>query len=302
MHNVKLIWSLVSLLAGGWSAAAEAGAGETPRPPRSADAVVYPVKGVFLETKGEGNVAVIDHEEIKGYMMAMVMPFRAADPKELAGLRAGDEIVFDYVVDGFESWIEGVKPTGQRREPKRKADGAAAAKRQPVLKVGDVLPDYEFLDETAKRVKLSDYRGQVVALTFVFTRCPVPEYCPRMMRNFQAAEAALRKDAAAPEKWRLLTISFDSFHDTPEKMKAYGQAYGQDPRNWSLLTSDSCCTIRELAENVDLRYTEAPGESFQHNLRTVVLDARGRITRIFTDETWEPADLVAAVREAGNAP
>jgi len=292
MHNVKLFPSILAALI---CSLAAAGA-EATKPVRSPEAVVYPVKGVFLETKGEGKVAVIDHEEIKGYMMAMVMPFRAAEPKELLPLKAGDEIAFDYVVDGFESWIEHVKPTGRRREPKVAAK--ADAPRRPVLKVGEVLPDYEFVDESSRPVKFSDFRGQAVALTFVFTRCPVPEYCPRMMRNFQSVSAALEADASAPKNWRLLTISFDSFNDTPDTMKAYGKAFGHDPKHWSLLTSDSCCTIRELAENVDLRYTETPGESFQHNLRTVVLDTQGRITKIFTDETWDPADLVAAVREA----
>jgi protein SCO1/2 len=268
-------------------------------PDRSAEAKVFHVKGVFLQTKGP-DVAVIEHEAIPDHMPAMVMPFRAARPEELTPLQAGDEITFSYVVDGFESWVEGIKPTGKRRVKAAAAPASPQEARRP-LKVGEILPDREFLNEEGKPVRLSDSRGKAVALTFVFTRCALPEACPKMMRNFSAVAAALKGDPKGPTNWELLTISFDSFHDTPQTMKAFGQAYQYDPSRWRLLSSDSCCTVRDIALDVDLRYTEDPTAPMEHNLRTVILDPQGRITRIFTDESWTVDELVSALRDAASA-
>jgi protein SCO1/2 len=299
MHNPKLTrtagWTSLSLVV----LASIAICVEPPQ--RSPEAQVFRVKGIFLQTKGP-EVAVIDHETIPDHMPAMVMPFRAARPSELTPLATGDEILFDYIVDGFESWIENIVATGKKRLASPSARATASTPVREPLKVGDLLPDREFLNEAGEPIRLSDSRGKAVALTFVFTRCAMPEACPKMMRNFAAVSEALKADSAAPSNWQLLTISFDSFHDTPEKMKAYGQAYGYDPSRWRLLSSDSCCTIKDIAGDVDLRYSDDPASSMQHNLRTVVLDTTGRITKIFTDETWTVEELVSALREAAKTP
>jgi protein SCO1/2 len=295
MDNCKLTrtagWIAISLA----SMAAVAVCVEPPK--RSSDARVFRVKGIFLQTKGP-EVAVIDHEKIPDHMPAMIMPFRAARPSELKPLATGDEILFDYIVDGFESWIENIVATGKKRLSSPSSPEAGPEKRRPPLKVGDVLPDREFFNEAGERIRLSDSRGKAVALTFVFTRCALPEACPRMMRNFAAVSKLLQGDPAAPANWQLLTISFDSFHDTPGTMKAYGEAYGYDASRWRLLSSDSCCTIRDIAADVDLRFTDDPTAPMEHNLRTVVLDPSGRITRLFTDETWSVEELAGALREA----
>jgi protein SCO1/2 len=301
MHNRKL--SPLTRLAAAFSLSLSLLPGPlnaTEPPQRSAEAKVFHVKGVFLQTKGP-DVAVIDHETIPDHMPAMVMPFHAARPQELGALSAGDEIVFDYVVDGLQSWVENVTPTGKKRLTPPGAAAKEPEERRP-LKVGDVLPDREFKDELGNPVHLSDSRGKAVALTFVFTRCAMPEACPKMMRNFSAVSQALKDDPEAPANWQLLTISFDSFHDTPETMKAFGEAYQYDPANWSLLSSDSCCTIKDIATDVDLRYTDDPTKPMEHNLRTVVLDPAGRITRLFTDETWTVDELASAIREAAKKP
>jgi len=163
-------------------------------------------------------------------------------------------------------------------------------------------PTAQFTNEAGEPVRLSDSRGKAVALTFVFTPLRTAGSLPKMMRNFAAVSDALKADASAPSNWQLLTISFDSFHDSPEKMKAYGTAYGYDPSRWRLLSSDSCCTIKDIAADVDLRYTDDPTAPMEHNLRTVVLDTKGRITKIFTDETWTVEELTGAIREAAKTP
>lgn len=259
---------------------------------------VFAVRGVVQELpRNDETRVIIDHEEIPGYMQAMIMPFRAKSAGTLAGLEPGMVVTFDYHVRETESWIEDPKPTGEIGEIKDTA--AILAPTTPQLEVGEVLPDYAFLDQDGKPTTLSDFRGKPVALTFVFSRCPVPEYCPAMMRNFKAVLDALEADPEAPSDWHLLTISFDSFNDTPEIMKTWGAAWGHRPdQPWTLLTSETCCTVRDIAGNVGLRYGEING-SYQHNLRTVVLDADGRIRKIFTDETWSNEELIAEIKAAG---
>jgi len=263
-------------------------------------AQVFTVRGVVQELPAnDPNKIIIDHEEMPGYMAAMIMPFRAKDPAELEGLSPGDVVTFTYHVAELESWITDVDATGETGEVKSlDYPGEPVA---PLLSEGDVLPDYEFLDENGDPLKLSDLRGMPVALTFVFSRCPVPEYCPKMMRNFFDVHSRLEADPDAPEDYRLLTISFDSWNDTPEVMKHWGRAYGHRAgQKWSLLTSETCCTINEIGANVGLRFGEVNG-SYNHNLRTVVLDPDGTIRRIYTDETWSTDELIAEIKAAASS-
>ena len=258
---------------------------------------LFEVRGVIQELpQNDATRVIIDHEEIPDYMQAMIMPFRAKSAEALAELEPGMVVTFDYHVRETESWIENLQPTGEIGEIKDTA--AILAPTTPLLEVGEVLPDYAFLDQDGQPTTLSDFRGKPVAMTFVFSRCPVPEYCPAMMRNFKAVLDSLEADPEAPEDWHLLTISFDSFNDTPELMKSWGAAWGHRPgQPWTLLTSETCCTVRDIAGNVGLRYGEING-SYQHNLRTVVLDAEGRIRKIFTDETWTNEALIAEIKSA----
>ncbi|MCB1233057.1 MAG: SCO family protein [Verrucomicrobiae bacterium] len=252
------------------------------------------VRGVVQELPADDPLRVIiDHEEMPGYMNAMIMPFHVKEAGELEGLTPGAVITFDYHTSGSRSWIEYVTDTGEKGEIKSGDSDAAASPVAPLLKEGDLLPDYQFVDETGAGVKLSDFRGMPVALTFVFSRCPVPEYCPAMMRNFKSVLDRLEKTSGAPKRFHLLTISFDTWNDTPEVMAAWAAGYGHKAgQPWSLLTSDSCCTINQIGANVGLKFGEVKG-SYQHNLRTVVLDSEGRIQHIFTDETWKTEELVA---------
>ncbi len=260
---------------------------------------VYEVRGVVQDVRKDGQVLIIDHEEIPGYMRQMIMPFRVSEDEPAIDLAPGEEIEFTYEVAEVKSWIYGIEKTGQTKAVKlADPEDIPDPKDVPVLTVGDILPDYAFQDENGTDIQLSQYRGQPVAMTFVFTRCPVPEYCPAMMRKFEEVEEALKADPNAPEKWKLLSISFDAWHDTPEIMTIYGEAYGRDTNNWGLLSTKDCCTINEIGGNVGLKFADKDG-SFIHNLRTVVLDKEGKIVRLFVDGEWEVADLVAEMKRLG---
>ena len=255
----------------------------------------FTVLGYIEKIEMDGSRLVIDHDEMPDYMPAMIMPFTVKDPAESHDLSPGDQIRFTYIAEPTRSWIEGIEKTGLKRETKIKDDKDFSSS---ILKPHDFLPNYTFLDQENREVHLSDYRGQPVAFTFVFTRCPVPEYCPAMMRNFGKVDEMLGEDPSAPDSWQLLTISFDPEYDTPEVMKQYGQAFGKQSENWSLLTSATLEPIEGIAKNVGLKFGKKDG-SYLHNLRTVVLDSDGRITKIFTDETWSPDELVQEIIRIG---
>ena len=267
--------------------------------PRPASRQTFEVRGVIQSIRQEGKVLIIDHEEIPGYMRQMIMPFGVAEGESTTGLTPGDEIEFTYEVEEVKSWIHGIRKTGVTREIKiASAEDLPDPDDVELLEIGDVFPDYQFKDQDGKDISLHEYRGRPVALTFVFSRCPVPEYCPAMMRNFDKVEERLKSDPDSPEDWKLLTISFDSWNDSPKIMKAYGEAFGRDTNNWSLLSTDSCCTIYDISGNVGLKFADQDG-SFIHNLRTVVLDKEGKIVRIFTDESWDVEELISEIKSLG---
>ncbi len=256
------------------------------------------VKGIVqvMPTSDQPTRVIIDHEEMEGYMFAMIMPFYVRDLAELENLKPGAEVSFDYHVKDFESWIENVKLTGNTGPVK--TDASAWEDDFDRLTPGDPMPDYSFVDENGKPVTLSDYRGMPVAMTFVFARCPVPEYCPKMMRNFNEVRERLEADPDAPAKYQLLTISFDSVNDTPEALKAWGANYGhQQEQPWSLLSNPDDAEIRKIADDVGLKFGNIEG-SFIHNLRTVVLNPDGTLRKLYTDETWNVDSLISELKDA----
>ena len=139
--------------------------------------------------------------------------------------------------------------------------------------------DFPFTNELGERVTLGDFHGQALAITFFYTRCPIPEYCPRLSRNFQQAALKLSAMPSAPTNWHFLSVSFDTEFDTPAMLKAYAQGYQYDAKHWSFLTGPSE-QIRELARLSDVTFSKDNG-AINHNFRTLVIDASGRLQTVF---------------------
>jgi protein SCO1/2 len=253
----------------------------------------YAVRGIVQQIAADHRHATIQHEKIPGYMAAMTMDFSVRDPNALNALSPGDEITFNLVLSADDDWIENLQRTGNSTASAPPTWRVVAAE----LKPGDELPDAEFTSETGHLVRFSDFRGRVVAFTFFFTSCPLPEFCPRMNKNFSEARTLLLADTNAPANWELLSISFDPNFDRPEILTGYGNFYrGGDTNRW-LFAVASTNTLAVLAPKVDLMFWRENG-SITHNLRTVVLDARGRIFRQFDGNDWTPQQLADAIREA----
>ncbi|MBI3851425.1 MAG: SCO family protein [Verrucomicrobia bacterium] len=259
----------------------------------------FHVKGVIQELQPDGKTAVIKHEEIPGYMKAMTMPFEVKDAKELIGLKAGDVISFRMVVTKKEGWIEQLtklSASSPTELPSRQT--IRRVRDVEPLNVGDLLPEYHFTNELGQAVSTSQFKGQALALTFIFTSCPFPEFCPRMSNNFEETQKKLVSMPNAPTNWHLLTISFDPEVDTPAVLKAYAQRFQSDPRHWSFLTGD-LIEITAITEQFGQQFwREKPTEPISHNLRTVVIDTQGRVQKIISENKWTSDELVAEIVKA----
>jgi protein SCO1/2 len=167
-----------------------------------------------------------------------------------------------------------------------------AARALPPLVPGDVLPDYEFVDSGGNTVHLADYRGSVLAFTFFFTTCPYSNFCPLASKNMEVVQDSLQKSEDAPEKWRLLSITIDPEVDTPAQLKGYAAQYHAQSENWGFLTGDMV-KIASLGWQCGLEFWRTnPEQPINHNTRTVVVDAEGRVRWIGTETEWKPEDLV----------
>jgi protein SCO1/2 len=258
---------------------------------------MYQVTGVVKEIKPDGKTAVIAHEAIPGYMEAMTMPLPVKDPRELANLKPGDRITFRMIVAATEGWIDRVAKVDAAQEQTAAVEPTFhIARNVEPLNVGDLVPEYHFTNELGKAVSLSQFHGRALALTFFFTRCPFPNFCPRLSNNFEEAQQKLLAMQNRPKNWHLLSISFDTKRDTPNVLHYYAKKYQYDPKHWSFVTGD-LAEIDALAEQFgEIFWRE--GDSMSHNQRTVVLDTRGRVQRVFIGNEWQVDELIAEIVKA----
>jgi protein SCO1/2 len=263
----------------------------------ASNVTTYFVKGVFEESRSAGRQAVIAHEIIPGYMEAMTMPFNVKIPAELNGLRPGDKITFRLSVTDTDDWIDEIKKAGGRGATPKSAQPVADAVQE--LEPGALLPECILTNQSGLIVHMRDFKGQALAFTFFFSRCPLPTFCPRMNNNFAAVLQTLESDATRTN-WQLLSLSFDPGFDTPEHLRDFATLQQIDPKHWNFATSSSE-EIRKLGGAFGLKFWHENG-SFSHNLRTVVVGSSGRVQKVFTGNEWQPGDLVAEMRRAMAAP
>ena len=270
-----------------------------------ADQQVFYVKGVVKELKPDGKTAVIEHEEIPNYMPKMTMPFGVRDAKELAGLKTNDMVHFRMLVTKDDAWIDQVTKVGVATPTNRLDFGRQfrIVREVEPLKVSDAMPNYTFTNELGRVVSLADFKGQVYAFSFIFTRCPFPLFCPRINENLSAAAKQLSAQKNAPTNWHLFSITFDVEHDTPAVLRNYAQQrYHYDPARWSFLTG-ALIDIDAITEQFGLVFPrDENGVTFTHNLRTVVVDAAGKVQHVFIGNEWKADELVTELVKGAVAP
>jgi protein SCO1/2 len=258
----------------------------------------YPLKGQILDihtsTTLPGRVELtLKHEDIPGFMPAMTMGYFLKDGTRADGIVAGDLVTATLVVNGGELYVQDLNKTGHAPVPA----AARPVKIMDVMAPGDPVPDDALVDQTGATRHLSEWRGRALAVTFVYTRCPVPDFCPLMDRHFGDLQRAVLADAGLRDRVHLASISFDPAHDTPAAITAHAKERGADPRVWSYLTGDAAAidhvTSRFGISAIDEH--DAP-ESITHNLRTAVIDRQGRLVTIYNGNDWTVDGLLHDLR------
>jgi protein SCO1/2 len=281
------------------------GCGEKPSPPVSATAATnsaqrsFETRGVVRSVPEAGRTLVVRHDEIPDYMPKMTMELNVRDTNALRGLQRDDEITFRLVATADTHWIENIQKVGRAApsDPSPKPTVQAIVE----LKPGDELPDAAMVTEDGQPLRFSHFRGQAVAFTFFFTRCPLPDFCPRMGANFAQARALLLTRAQAPTNWHFISLSFDPEYDRPEVLTGAALAHRNVNHDRWLYAAATPELLTTLGPRLDFMFSREGG-SFSHNLRTVVLDPQGRIYKQFDGNLWTPLQLADAVAAAANLP
>jgi protein SCO1/2 len=261
----------------------------------------YDFKGnVVAVDRARGEVTV-EHEDIVGYMPAMTMSFPLRDADALKTVEAGDHIQATLVVTDEAFWLE--QPIITKAQPGGSAsastDGSAATRPagptepQP----GAEVPDVKLVNQDGRAFSTRQFKGRALVINFIYTRCPLPDYCPLMSANFAQINGALNDDPETRKRARLLSVTLDPEFDRPEVLRSYGAAYaGGKFDNWDFATGDPA-EIRRLAEFFGLMY-KAEGGQVIHSLRTAVITPEGKLYKVYRGNEWKPAEVLSDLKVA----
>jgi protein SCO1/2 len=258
----------------------------------------YPLKGQVVAIAESHDQLTVKHTDIPGFMPAMTMGYRVKASKLIDGLAAGDLIDATLVVNDTDVYLTDIHRTGHAPVP----PDAHPIKVMDVMAPGDIVPDDALTDQTGAQHRLSDWRGKVLAVTFVYTRCPLPDFCPLMDAHFEELQETLAADPKLRDRVHLVSISFDPQHDTLDVIREHAKMRGADPRIWSYLTG-APAAIDHLTSRFGVSALEGDdaGQWFTHNLRTSVIDRRGRFIKVYSGNDWTVASLLDDLRAAASA-
>jgi protein SCO1/2 len=252
----------------------------------------FPIEGRVVAIDSAAHTITLDHHEVVGYMKAMTMDFPVRDAWVFNVVHPGDTVQATLVV-ADDAHLENVSVTQARAAADLSSTSAIHLPER-----GEVVPDFHFVNQEGRAIHLAQFRGQPLLLSFIYSRCPLPEYCIRTSNNFAAIGQTLQKtNPAAFARLQMLSITIDPEFDDPKILRAYGKAYAGavDPnlKHWSFATGKPA-DIRKAAEFFGLAYETQNGQII-HNLRTALLDADGRVAEFYSDNQWKPSDLAARI-------
>ena len=256
----------------------------------------YRLQGQVLSVEPARKTARIKHEAIRGLMPAMTMPYDVRDGKLLEGLAPGDLINATLVIEQNGAYLSTLEKVGSAPLEAPPA-AAAASSGAALLKPGEPVPDAQLVDQDGRRRDFTSFAGRTTVVTFMYTRCPMPTFCPFLDRSFAAIQERLQTDpslSALKEHVQLVSISFDPLFDTPAVLKAHAEKLDADPRMWTFLTGD-----RDEVDAFAARFGVTVARSttdpldITHNLRTALVDADGKLAAAYTGNEWTPEELLA---------
>jgi protein SCO1 len=267
---------------------------------KEADTKRYRLTGRVVSLDKQNQSMVVDGDEIPGFMSAMTMSYKVKNGSDLNQVAAGDTLSADIVARNDDYWLENIKVVQHTPAPSHKPSATLH-----IPESGDPVPNFALVNQSGKHISLRQYRGEALILTFIYTRCPFPNFCPRVSGQFAEVEHKLASEAALYGKTHLLTISFDPAHDTPKVLRDYRAIYlkSTPPRfdHWEFAVA-SATELPKIAEYFALTYTDE-SESLTHSASTAVIAPDGRIFRWYHGTDWTSSDLLKdaadALRAAG---
>ena len=256
----------------------------------------YDLTGKVVSVERDQGLVTVAHQEVKGYMPAMAMPFTVPKESDLQILAPEDQITATLVVDGSKSWLEDLIIA-------RQSVSVGTTPAVVLAKEGDEVPNYTLRNQNDREIKIQNYRGKALLLTFIYTRCPVPDYCTLMSNNFAHIERALGRDPELYAKTHLLSISIDPEYDTPKVLRSYGAAHTERYQNetfahWEFAagTKDQ---VKEIANYFGLTYFPE-NDQIIHALRTVIVAPDGKVAKIYSGNEWKPEEVVEDLKKTIN--
>lgn len=260
----------------------------------------YRVRGLVRGLDFAASSVIVEHEDIPGLMPSMTMPFHVKEIIELQKLHEGTAIAFELVMAENESWITDITPidrsTLQLPEKPAISDPDAPVER---VREGDPAPSFELVDQDGEAVRLEDYQGEQLVVTFVFTRCPVPDYCPLMSENFRQLQDEIEHSPQLRDTAHLLSVTIDPAFDTPEVLKAYAARFEAAPDRWKFATG-SADEINRLTRAFSV-YTSDESGTIDHGLCTALIDAHGIVKRIWRGNRWQPAEILEVLQDGNES-
>jgi len=267
----------------------------------------YPFTGRIVSVDSQAQSAIIDGDAIPGFMDAMAMPYKIKPAATLNHLIPGDSVSAEVVVvsSGAKNddaapdyWLENVKVIAHI-DPSH-APGASSL-HMPAP--GEEVPDFSFTNQSGKLISLKQYRGKVLFVTFIYTRCPFPDFCPRMSGNFAEIYKQAATNAALTNA-HLLSVSFDPEHDRPKVLRDYGFSVAHTHESalfnrWEF-AAPRLADLPRLADFFALTI-QPEGGTITHNLSTVVIGPDGKIVKWYHGGDWQPSDLIKDAT-AGSVP
>jgi protein SCO1/2 len=233
----------------------------------------------------------VDHEDIEGFMSAMVMPYKVQDLALLEGKKPGDMVTATLVVEEVDYYLTTLTTTGHEPIKTPAPDPLIT----DILTDGDLVPDHALVDQTDKPLSMQSLRGHRVALTFMYTRCPLPDFCPLMDKHFADVQAQIKKSPDLADV-QLVSVTLDPAFDTPAVLAQHAKRLGADPARWHFATG-SPDEVLAFAKRFGV--IAEPGETavaLVHNLRTAVIDPQGSLVKAYSGNMWSPAELVADLK------
>lgn len=292
---LTILLGATSVLAGCRHTASSSAASSTKR---------YPIRGTVVRVDAQNAQVTLQHDAIPGLMEAMTMPYPVDDRSALSELHPGDKIIATVLAD----------PSPQGPVNLRLNEIVVIAQAKPdypqpiqyhVPTPGDEVPDFALLNQSDRKIDLKQYRGKALLMTFIYTRCPLADYCPRMSHNFAQIDQQLASDPKLYKNTHLLSVSFDPTYDTPKVLKSYGGAYtGKYSKetfdHWEF-AAPSEKELPKMEQYFDVGVTLGEKGTLQHSLATVLIGKDGKVIAFYPTNDWSAATVLEQMKQAAAA-